>query len=83
MVGTTSKIHDVLIAHHGLPHVLPLTVHLKNPYLSEFAKKKLIIPPGHSEEYSPMGLGQGFLSQTYKKNKRIKQFSKVFESNHP
>ena len=59
MVGATSKIHDVLIAHYGLPHIFPLTVHLKfsgsygtkkSLSFTEFAKKKLIML------YPPLGI---------------------------
>ena len=33
--GATSKLDDVLFEHGGLPHVLPLVVHLKFVWLDE------------------------------------------------
>ena len=33
--GAISKFDDVLLEHGGLPHVLPLTVHLKFVWLDK------------------------------------------------
>ena len=43
---TTSKIYDVLIEKYGLPHVLPLVVHLNCP--------------GHLGSYNFLGVGWGW-----------------------